>query len=1383
MNITSNYFIFRVIGNKLQALPKYRFFILFIVLTGLFQGQVLAQNRKVTLNFKAYNRLDFNYFDDTHDLSQFAITSLLQDKDGFMWIGTYNGLYRYDGFTIVPYRHTFQNTASLIANRIYCMAEKSNDEIWIGSEDGLMSYNKATGKVTDFSFVTAKLHTSFITALYVDSQKNLWIGSDKGVVYGQLLPDGNYKFTESIYMKEKYTTSFCEDVNKNIWIATQTGVYYGRWKTMDIVAQLIEFTKNRVANVIFRDRSGRMLIGGKDIFSVVKISNGKLQIQHLYANIFKNETTSVIGLTEDTINSGLWVGTGTKGLYFVAIDESNNVSRSQYFNDTTFNGRLTHNDIAALTIDKSNVLWVGTRKGVNHANLTHRKFNNVEPLLSHAYNNIGYKGEYINSLFVDNDQKLWISTYKKGLYYFDPVKQVMTNISSKVTNKSVFQMVQNQNGDMFFASIETVFQLRKNKNSGSFSNAVKIEIPGVNLRTRFKGSILLDKFNNLWIRTAKGIVKYNPENKRYIEYSTTQGLPPITRVYQIYQDPFKPVIWLFDEGSGVTKISYNAGYVIQVELMVSKTQLANNYVWDVLIDRSKRMWLGTDTGIDLITFGKNGSPKVEHILQPLLRNIKVLSIIEDNRGSLWFGSNQGLYNYNPATHITKKYSYEDGLQSNSYTEAIEITKDGVVYIGGTSGLNYFNPDQLTNNKFLSMTAFTALRCHNQSVEIGKEFNGSVILNQDINKATKITLNHKQNDFTIEFASLHFAAPLLNKYKYQLEGYDTAWIQVDQSHRYASYSNLPSGKYKFKLISSNNDEVWNKDPKTLQITILPPPWKTFWAYSAYLLIFGLIIYFVIRYLLERQKWRNDLIIQKIESEKVEALNEMKLNFFTNITHEFRTPLVLILGPLRDLIENSKNYDEYLTFRHNIIYKNSQKLLSLINQVLNIRKMSTDKLPLSIRQNQLDKVVTEMVNHFRQYAGQKNINLLFKVEGDISDAWFDQDKIEKVIQNVISNALKYTPEGGEVTIFLRTTQELINERYCRHAEIIVKDNGIGIAKNQLEKIFDMFYTVNQGFDNSTGIGLAFSQLLMQSHLGRIKVESTQGEGSQFFIIFPIEKSCFDAGLIVDTPLVENIDVEIPEITENNNRTILIVEDNDDMRSYIRESLKSDFRIIEAVNGKEGLVLARKHLPNAIICDLMMPEIDGMTLIENLREDTRTNYIPIIVHSVKDDNETITKALESGAYEYIVKPLDPVILIRKLKSLLDKREEYAKKIKNDQTIVPSEISLDSSDLQLLKRIIHTIEENIQNNDLDAEMISSNIGMSRMQLYRRLKTMIGGKQISEIILEVRLKRAAQLLASGEKRISEVMYETGFTNNTRFKTYFTNFYHVTPAEYIKQHS
>ncbi len=516
------------------------------------------------------------------------------------------------------------------------------------------------------------------------------------------------------------------------------------------------------------------------------------------------------------------------------------------------------------------------------------------------------------------------------------------------------------------------------------------------------------------------------------------------------------------------------------------------------------LWIGTDAGLNALKMDRQlNVNQFKHINNPTLKDRKITAILEDSADNLWLGSSQGLFRYNNLTNDTRQYTYRDGLQSNSFTEAAFRNREGVIYFGGINGLNYFKPDQIKSNPYIPYTAIVDFKIFNEPVRVNEKVNGSVLLKRNINATDELVLSYKQNNFLFNFASLHYAAPEDNRFKYKLEGYDKNWIITDHTQRFAAYSNLEPGTYTFLITSSNNDGIWNNNIRNIKIIVKPAPWLTWWAKTIYVLVLISIGIAWLRYYKIKSHLKNQLFVEKLEKEKAVELNEIKLDFFTNITHELRTPLNLITGPLQDLVSKLQQYDAFTQFRLTIIHRNAQRLFLLINQVLDLRKISSENEKLFITPNNLTNTINEIKNSFNWMTEQKRIDLKFTYSSPDAVVWFDKDKIEKVIFNIIANAFKYTPDEGVITIDCTLHN---HDKPDSYAEITIIDSGCGIEEHEQDKIFDLFYQGKKQEGFGTGIGLALSKKLIELHNGDIKYETSETGGARFIITFPVGSPAF-------------------------------------------------------------------------------------------------------------------------------------------------------------------------------------------------------------------------------------------------------------------------------------
>jgi len=731
--------------------------------------------------------------------------------------------------------------------------------------------------------------------------------------------------------------------------------------------------------------------------------------------------------------------------------------------------------------------------------------------------------------------------------------------------------------------------------------------------------------------------------------------------------------------------------------------------------------------------------------------------------------------------------------------------------GGVNGFNAFYPKNIRENTFKSETVITDFMISNNSVQIGEEVNGRVILENTINNTKEIQLKYWENSFSFEFAGLHYAAPRKNQFAYMLEGFDNHWIQTTADKRFATYTNLEPGKYTLKVKTSNNDGLWDETPSELKIDVVPPFWRTKGAYVVYCLFgLGLLIGFW-RNTINRTNRKHQSTLDDLEKDKHEEVQQMKLEFFTNISHEFRTPLTLIKGPLEYLQKSGSNIEEsVLQEQYGLMHKNTDYLLRLVNQLLDFRKMNQGKMRLVVRPGNVTDFIKEVGEPFQFLAHKQKIGFAINTANPSLESWFDHDAMEKIMNNLLSNAFKFTPENGSISINISEDNELqtigvlkAKPDRKRYVVIQVEDSGPGISKNKLENIFDRFYVAkdkDKVNPEGVGIGLSFVKNLVELHQGSISVISERKNGTNFIVRLPIDKESYEnIQGISCKEISENdflmrssekesfaigINDELVDQDLSKSRSklpvLLIVDDNADIRTFIKQALGENYAIHEAENGKQGLEMAIKIIPNIILTDVLMPVMDGIKFCKNLKTTKETSHIPVLMLTAKSSQESEVQGLKIGADDYIRKPFDMELLQLKLSNIIHQRDQLRKVFNRKITLQPNEVTVTSADEKFLQRAIEIVEKHMMNTDFNVEMLVKEMSHSRSNLYLKFKELTGLSS-SEFIRNIRLKRAVQLLDQSDMSVKEIMYMTGFNTASYFSKCFKKQFGVVPSEYVRQ--
>lgn len=772
-----------------------------------------------------------------------------------------------------------------------------------------------------------------------------------------------------------------------------------------------------------------------------------------------------------------------------------------------------------------------------------------------------------------------------------------------------------------------------------------------------------------------------------------------------------------------------------------------------------------------------------------LSNDVVKSIEEDSDGNLWISTLKGISKFNPDLETFVNYTTSDGLQGNGFNLGAScLAQNGVMYFGGTNGMNLFLPDKIKKQSDESFPCLiTDLKIFSRSIQPGERIRNRVILEKVIDETKSISIPHFIDNFAFEFAALNFAGADNIKYAYKMEGANGDWHYTDASRRYASFSNLSPGEYTFKVRAANIEGIWSGQVTQLEVTIVPAPWKTTWAYSLYSLLFLSLIYLFRKYELARFKLKNELRLERLERQKNKELNEMKLRFFTNISHEIRTPLTLILSPIQELI-TSGDVRKQIRDQLRNINRNANRLLLLVNQLLEFRKQEAGHAELQVAKGNFVKFIMEIILSFKEFAQQRNIDFSFTHQPDEIDIWYDSSKMEKVFFNLLSNAFKFTPDGGKISIHITREQKIVR--------IVVEDTGKGISKEDLPHIFERFHKFDKDYSGNylgSGIGLALVKKLVELHHGTISAESEPEVFTRFVIELPTGVKHFKEEEIIsdhkggEHAMHYQIENDKEEDLENSILTatddapeLLIVEDNNDVRKYLKKLFLPQYRILEAADGKAGWESALKHLPDLIISDILMPEMDGLQLCKKSKITLETSHIPVILLTARTSMLYRTEGFETGADDYITKPFDPNLLKLRVKNLITSRKRLREKFSQNIALEPHEITITTPDQNLLQRAIEAVEKHMDDAEFDVNGLAKEIGVSRPALYRKLPA-ITNYTPNEFIRIIRLKRAAQILAKVDLPISDVCHQTGFKTPKYFSKCFRDFFGVLPSEYAKQ--
>jgi len=1343
--------------------------------------------------------------------SKRAISSIIQDKSGFIWIGTNGaGLYRYDGVNYFGYKYD-KKPGSVNSNFIYTTFIDSNNNLWIGTDQGLCLYNRDLDNFTKINIEDA------ITK-----------GYDEPITIKTIIQDNN---------------------NNLILGAYGFGLFKLNTKTLNasLVRSKVLDKPNFLIKCSVKNKQGIIYLGTS--YGLLEIDlNGK--VKQVYKDKFKREPLldDIESIVIDKLGY-LWMGTTENGLIKLK-PETDNYQFENYF--------ITKNKILSIVQSSLDYIVCGTEN--DGLLVVDYKGNVLRKYLHSKYNNFSLKSNSVWSLYEDKEKRLWLGYYNKGLGVFDKPNNKFNSLESLVNNDNSLQtsyvtsiikdkkgnlLISNEGGGLDIYNLADKSYIHVNKNNQNYYSS----LDAVDIQT-----IFIDSKQNIWVGSwDRGIYFLKNGTTKFVNYNTanTSGLKS-NRIFSFSEDS-KGRIWIgtfikglhyFDNKSNtfihcdskpftenaldnafIRKVFVDSDDVLwvgtilglyQVNLrdnssftvtkmrdVMFKDKTKYNSIQTILSiyeSNDKKIWIGTD-GEGLFSYNKKNKSFLNYNDFPNFKEKSVRAIIADNNGSLWISGGTGLTKLDFKSKTSTNFNKDDGLIDNDFNNnAVFKDGNGELYFGGYEGINYFNPNEIKKAEKAPSLYFSDFKLFNLSVKPNED---SSPLTKVISQTKEITLNYTQSVFTIEYVGINYNYSKKNQYAYYLEGFEKDWNYVG-NNRTATYTNLAPGNYVFKVKSANADGSWSDAQLELKIKILPPWWKTIWAYLAYssILVF-LLIYFNKMYQ-NRFKARQAIILEKEKTIQLEKLNNKKLQFFTNISHEFRTPLTLIINPLEDILR-SKNLSPEIHNKLKIVHKSSDRLSRLINELMDFNKLEFNKISLQAKKIEVIAFTQGVISYFNEEAATRNITINLESPLDELEDWLDPKMLEKILFNIISNAFKFTPDNGSITIAIDTLDTdnslLINGNKVPSFSITITDTGSGIHKKDLNRIFDRFYqlnNLNKDYYGSTGIGLEVVKEFIELHKGKIDVESQIGQGTKFTVTFPLGKSFYKKNEIIDEDfkieknknklLLESINNHTNEddsVSQPNEKakaeteklyTVLIVEDNSELRNYLKEELSKTYKVIVAENGKKGYELAVQKLPDLIITDVIMPVMDGLQLCKNIKGDLKTSHIPLLMLSAKAMVKDRLEGIDSGADMYLSKPFELDILKSSLAQLITSRQIMFKKFYSGITKDGKEKTT-SLDNDFIQKILHFINENISEPELTVELLSTKIFLSRSQLYRKIKTLTG-VSVNEFIRNVRLEKAKQLIERGDNNINEISYKVGFTSPSYFaKCYKIKYGHLPTQE------
>jgi signal transduction histidine kinase/ligand-binding sensor domain-containing protein/DNA-binding response OmpR family regulator len=1444
------------------------------------------------------------------------ISGTIQDKNGFLWIATSNGLVRYDGVKSRLFQNIQSDSTSLPSNLIKDILITSKGIIWLATGSGMVKFDPSLEKFTDWhEFKNFSNLRGYYDRLLIDVKGRLSCWDMHSKSY--LIIDTNTDSLLSIFNEETIGSEFWIPGDKKLYFVDGDDFWFienGRelivvnLSNNKISARNISGFVTRNGSVtdqftsLYMDKEGNIYCARNGLY--VLPAEKKTQSSFEFIDILKGK--AIEGKEELRISR---IIQDKEGMIWLSIINHGIRKYNPYNQEVTeyitksinYNGVKSTN--AYLLTEKGGDLWVIHNNGLmQFYNYKTKEFIDFkhDPANQTSIAPDIYSDASTGRIFSDLSGNYWLPTQGSGLVYFSlkktkfPVIKNLPNNPNSLSSNGIWGIYEDSQGFLWVGVKNSGLNI-VDMNSGrvfQFLTDSKPEFSGFNVCPDFLqiseneywvGSIPLRRFQfdsqahtlkmldgfkqgftdstsligwiitdifedrkgDIWVSTFEGLNLYQKPDKEhptgffkhYIKKDNTPASIANSQVWHTFDDN-QGRIWVSTSG-GLSCI--NAEHTKTLNYYHNPQDphsLSSNNVKYAMQDRKGRIWVATEGG-GLNRFVENENRFITYNKSTGFPSNNIFAVFEDNSDNLWMSSTDGIIKFNFEKNQTYTFTEEDGLQSKQFVAGsfFQNRATGKVYFGGDNGITHFYPDSIKLSDFSPNISFESLKIFNDEIEVGKKFKGKVFLTRAISNTDELELSYKENVFSLEFAAFDFSAARNITYSYKLEGANENWIETDAENKTLNFANLSPGNYKLFVKSTNADGVWCDNVKTLIIIVNPPWWNSWWFRSLLILFISSGVFLFLRLRIRLLKNRNIELERKVkertyelqdanalleerseevlkqneeikanqeqilsQAEHLHIIDQQKLQFLTNISHEFRTPLTLILGPTEKLIDQeSKLTTSAKTFLFKMIQRNSLRMLRLVNQVMDISKVEAGEMKLQITHADLIHHIKPIFDSFKFVAERKSITFKFHKNTYSINAYFDADKVEKIIYNLLSNAFKFTNSGGSITVSVEA--RFIDESKSQLNEVVIKveDNGIGISEEQINHIFDRFYQVKNNVVKGTGIGLALTRDLVSLQKGTIEVQSTLNAGTCFTVTLPLSKEKFVSQEIVIEPQVNKVDLLNMALLQGMEQDeekqtqpavlmdkksklpiILIVEDHYDMRKFLADELSSEYQIVEASDGAKGVNVALEKIPDLIITDLMMPFVDGLSLINTLKKDKHTSHIPIILITAKGTEESRTEGYETGADSYITKPFQSQLLKARIKNLLQIRKTLRQRFSSEIGLEPKDIVFNAADENLLNKAIEIIERNSKDENFNVEKLALELGIHRVQLSRKFLALTD-ENISDFIRITRLKKAAKLLLSRDFSISEVCYQVGFKDPAHFTRIFSKQFNITPSKYIEE--
>ncbi|MCR4031381.1 MULTISPECIES: two-component regulator propeller domain-containing protein [Flavobacterium] len=1328
--------------------------------------------------YNSYSQnIKFAHYNDNNGLSHNSVRHIVQDKKGFMWFGTFSGLNRFDGYQFKNYMSSTPGKNKLYNDDITALEldDKAN-QLWIGTRKGLTLFQMDTHVFTTFFHKKDdpnSLPDDEVRSVHVDKFKRVWVGTKTKGVYLFSLKDNQFN---KIQLKGfDYVKEIFEDKKGNVWVGSyeKSGVAKITMDTKGAIVRINTYTlsvpnssiKNPYINFIYEDAKSDIFIGSREgLYKLDKTTN---QFVNLY--IDNKQVRGALGpyflSVAQAPDGKYWVGTLGGLLVCDQLEDIQKGNYKWYYSILSDDTSLVDNLIASLYFDKSGVLWIGTEDGLDK----YDPYENQFTLNKDISRSIGNQAPRIRGFAKTYDEKVIVATYHNGLY----ISNIKGSTPLHNTGKDIAS-IYSDDGRIFYCGLwdGNILVYNYMNNSSREIHAGFEKSPVFAFRKISDDKMIVGSF-------GEGAVILNTKT---LQVETSNKLLPDFQINAIERDA-KNNVWFATE-TGVVKYNINSGKIETYSSLFIKEKGVphDENVSDVLVDVKGKIWASTRFGLCLFNPKKNEFEPVKNLKE--LSGKWITDILSDANGNLWLNiNNNNIAFVKSNLKDISIYHVNSGNRLDVFSSSgFFYFNNSNIFLGGKNGIISFSPPAMKRNNWSPLPVISEFKIQNEEVFPEMEINGEIPLSKDLNYGNEIELSHKNRNFSLQFSAPSFANEKLNKFQYMLEGFDKHWITANSTSRIVQYTNLYPGNYTFKIRSSNSDGYWSKTV-SYKIKIQPPFWLTPTSFLMFFAILFGIFYFIRKEIKNRIRLKQELLTEKVNREHDIKLNNEKLRFFTNISHELRTPLTLILGPAKQLLEENSHATDYEKSRYNLIYQNASRLLNLVNQVLDFRKAQSGELKLKVTKTDILSYSKNIFDSFKEMAYDKKIKLNFITEDDEINGWLDNDKYDKILYNLLSNALKFTNKNGNVDLDIRlkdTVEDIL--------VIEVTDDGIGIPVKSLEKIFKRFYQATNSKANNTGsgIGLSLVKSLVAIHKGTISVESTQGKGSTFRVELPIDRSAYEMKEVFEYALKnDNQSMLIPEktvkkIIQNTDlkEKILVIEDNSELRKYLVDYLSDYYKVYDAENGEEGLRICRQIKPIVCVTDVMMPVMDGLEFCRQLKNDEFISHIPVVMLTALSENMDKVKGYDTGADGYLVKPFEPLLLKTVIENMIKSRSELKQKFSGEVESKVSMLTHSPIDEEFMEKVTNLINDNLSDADLSTDFLCDKLGVSSSKLYRKIKELTDLAP-NEFIRTIRLKKSAELLKTKKYNVSEVTDLVGFNDPLYFSRCFKKQFGFPPSKLI----